>query len=76
MNAVKEPLVVLSYVLTLLVVIPVPVIMVINSVMIITLALILMSVALIMVDVITTVSTHKEAISVSVEKDMRLITME
>ena len=76
MNVVKEPLVVLSYVLTLLVVIPVLVIMVINSVMIITLALILMSVALIMVDVITTVSTHQEAISVSVEMDMKLITME
>ena len=35
-----------------------------------------MSVILIMVDVITTVSTHKEAISVSVMKDMKLITME
>ena len=35
-----------------------------------------MSVILIMVDVITTVSTHKEVISVSVEKDMKLITME
>ena len=76
MNAVKEPLVVLSYVLTLLVVILVLVIMVINLVMIITLALISTSVILIMVDVITTVSTHKEAISVSVEKDMKLITME
>ena len=76
MNAVKESLVVLSYVLTLLVVILVLVVMVINSVMIITLALILMSVALIMVDVITTVSTHQEAISVSVDKDLRLITME
>ena len=29
-----------------------------------------------MVDVITTVSTHKEAISVSVEKDMKLIITE
>ena len=35
-----------------------------------------MSVILIMVDVNTTVPTHKEAINVSVGKDMKLITME
>ena len=35
-----------------------------------------MSVILIMVDVITTVSTHQEAISASVEKDTEVITME
>ena len=34
-----------------------------------------MSVILIMVDVNTTVPTHKEAINVSVGKDMKLITM-
>ena len=50
MNAVKEHQVVLSYVLTLLVVIHVLVIMVINSLMIITLVLILMSVLLIIME--------------------------
>ena len=52
MNAVKEPQVVLKYVLTIMVVTLVLVMMVINSVMIITLVLISMSVAsLIMEDV-------------------------
>ena len=50
MNAVKESLVVLSYVLTLLVVTLVLVVMVINSVMIITLALILRSVVLMIME--------------------------
>ena len=62
MNAVKEPLVVLSYVLTLLVVTLVLAVMVINSVMIITIAPISMSVILIMVDVNKFVQTLLEAL--------------
>ena len=70
MNAVKEFLVALSYVLTLLVVIPVPVIVVIHSVMIITLVLILMSVALmIMEDVNKPVLILMVAIIVPVSLD-------
>ena len=70
MNAVKESLVVLSYVLTLLVVTLVLVVMVINSVMIITLALILMSAAfMIMEDVNKPVAILMVVIIVPVSLD-------
>ena len=76
MNAVKESLVVLSYVLTVLVVTLVLVIMVINLVMIITLALILMSVALmIMEDVNKPVVILMVVIIVPVSLDTLWMTM-
>ena len=50
MNAVKESLIVRTYVLTVLVVILVLVIMAINSLMIITIAVILMSVVLMIME--------------------------
>ena len=76
MNAVKEYLVVLSYVLTPLVVIPVFVRMVTNSVMIITLVLILMSALLkIMEDVNKSVTILMVAITVPVLLDIFWIIM-
>ena len=69
MNAVKEPLVVPNYVLTLLVVIPVFVIMVINSKMI-TFVLILMSVVKRMEDVNKHVQTLLEVLLVLVPVDI------
>ena len=69
MNAVKEPLAVPNYVLTPLVVIPVFVIMVINSKMI-TLVLILMSVAMRMEDVNKHVQTLLEVLLVLVPVDI------
>ena len=76
MNAVKESLVVLSYVLTVLVVTLVLVVMVINSVMIITLALILRSVVLmIMEDVNKPVVILMVVIIVPVSLDTLWMTM-
>ena len=71
MSAVKEHQVVLSYVLTLLVVIHVLVIMVINSLMIITLVLILMSVFLIIME---GVNKHVTALMVAIIVPVLVVT--
>ena len=70
MNAVKEFLVVLNYVLTLMAVTFVHVIMAINSVMMLTFVLILMSVLMIMEDVNKPVQTQLEVLFVPVLMDI------